>query len=63
MAVGLCNGLVEIFDVEVGVRVRTLTNHSNRVAALMFMDNLLVTGSKDKTIIVNDLRQRESRAK
>ena len=58
MAIGLSNGHIEIFDMNKCVRVRTMSKHDNRVSALAFMDNLLVSGSKDKSVLVNDIRQR-----
>ena len=59
MAVGMSNGLIQLYDLQKFVKVRTLSKHENRVSALIFMDNLLVSGSKDKSILVNDIRQRE----
>ena len=56
ISVGHSNGLIELFDIEKGQRIRKLVKHENRVSALMFMDNLLVSGSKDKSILVHDLR-------
>jgi hypothetical protein len=48
-----------MYDLEKCALVRSLTKHENRVAALMFLDGLLVSGSKDKSIMVNDLRQKD----
>ena len=59
MAIGLSNGTIELFDIEKSAKVRILSKHSDRVSALTFMDNLLVSGSKDKSIVVNDIRQRD----
>ena len=56
MCIGHSNGAIEIFDIEKGQRVRKLLKHENRVSALMFIDNLLISGSKDKSILVHDLR-------
>ncbi len=53
---GLSNGIIEIYDLEKNCMVRTLRNHTNRVSSLAFMDNLLVSGSKDRSILVHDLR-------
>jgi WD40 repeat protein len=41
------------------MRVRKLSKNEQRVTALMFLDGLLVSGSKDKSILVHDLRQRD----
>jgi cell division cycle 20-like protein 1 (cofactor of APC complex) len=56
MAVGLSNGMIEIYDLEKNNLVRTLNNHTDRVSAFTFVDGLLVSGSKDKSILVHDLR-------
>jgi WD40 repeat protein len=56
MSVGLSNGMIEIYDLEKNNLVRTLNNHSDRVSAFTFVDGLLVSGSKDKSILVHDLR-------
>jgi cell division cycle 20-like protein 1 (cofactor of APC complex) len=56
LAVGLSNGVIEIYDIDKNCLVRTLRNHTNRVSSFTFMDNLLVSGSKDRSILVHDLR-------
>jgi WD40 repeat protein len=56
LAVGLSSGVIEIFDVERNCSVRAFKTHSNRVSAFTFVDNMLVSGSKDKSILVHDLR-------
>lgn len=41
--------------------IREIFEHQKRVSALEFSENnILFTGSKDKSILVNDLRIRES---
>jgi len=45
-----------MYDIERCTLVRTLNKHQNRVSAFTFVDGLLVSGSKDKTILVHDLR-------
>jgi WD40 repeat protein len=59
MGVGLSTGAVEIYDVEKACLARTLHKHQLRVSALTFVDGLLVSGSKDRTVVIHDLRQRE----
>lgn len=56
LSVGLSNGMVEIYDLEKSSLVRNVKNHSLRVSSLAFSQNLLITGSKDKSINLNDLR-------
>lgn len=56
LAVGLSNGVIEIFDLQKGSSVRAFKSHDNRVSAFTFVDDALVSGSKDKSILVHDLR-------
>lgn len=56
LAVGLSSGVIEIFDVGKNCSIRAFKTHSNRVSAFTFVDNMLVSGSKDKSILVHDLR-------
>lgn len=56
MAVGLSNGVIEIYDLEKLNLVRTFKTHENRVSAFTFVDDMLVSGSKDKSILVHDLK-------
>ncbi len=56
LAVGLSSGVIDIFDIERNCSVRAFKMHSNRVSSFTFVDNLLVSGSKDKSILVHDLR-------
>ena len=59
MSIGHSNGTIEIFDIDKAQRIRKMIKHENRVSALMFIDNLLVSGSKDKSILVHDLRLKD----
>ena len=58
IAVGYNNGDVCIYDPETKEAIRRLSGHQDRVAALSFIGDQLVTGSKDNSILVHDLRER-----
>ena len=56
---GTKNGQVQVWDVEAGKQIRTLIGHSDRVSSLAwsnFSPSLLASGSKDRSILVRDLR-------
>ncbi|VTZ67444.1 cell division cycle protein 20 homolog, putative [Plasmodium chabaudi chabaudi] len=60
LAVGLSNGVVEIWDIEKGSKIRKYKNHKLRVGSLCWYYNILTTGSRDNTIINCDIRTKDS---
>jgi cell division cycle 20-like protein 1, cofactor of APC complex len=48
-------GKLELIDVESKARL-SIRSHKDRCCALDFYDNLLATGSRDKGILINDIR-------
>ncbi|SSD60024.1 related to APC/C activator protein CDH1 [Saccharomycodes ludwigii] len=56
LAVGLSNGLVEIYDVVKRRCIRTLSGHVDRVSCLTWNNHILTTGSKDANIFHRDVR-------
>ena len=58
LAVGCNRGEVQLWDVEYGREVRGLGGHDNRVGALAWSSTQLSTGSRDKTILLRDVRAR-----
>lgn len=56
LSVGLSNGMVEIYDLEKSSLLRSVKNHHLRVSSLAFSQNIMISGSKDKSINLNDLR-------
>ena len=56
LAIGTKPGTLEIWDVGTGRRVRTMTGHRKRVACMSWFDNVLSSGSRDKTIGHRDVR-------
>lgn len=64
LAVGIRNGNVQIWDLETRVKVRELNAHMQRVSVIDWapIDQILTTASRDKSILIHDLRNPDSRA-
>lgn len=60
LCVGNRYGEIAIWDVNQGKEVRTLTGHSNRVGACSWNGSLIATGSRDRSILVRDVRAHEN---
>lgn len=60
IAVGTNLGKVQIWDVHRGERVRDMGHHSSRVGTMAWSSTLLATGSRDRSIFLQDLRVRSS---
>lgn len=60
LAIGMDNGIVEIWDTEVSKLIRKLSGHTQRVSSLSWNRNLLSSGSLDSTIINHDIRVRDN---
>ncbi|SBT32853.1 cell division cycle protein 20 homolog, putative (CDC20) [Plasmodium ovale wallikeri] len=60
LAVGLSNGVVEIWDIEKGIKIRKYKNHKLRVGTLCWYYGTLTSGSRDTTIINCDIRSKEN---
>jgi cell division cycle 20-like protein 1 (cofactor of APC complex) len=56
LAVGTNSGLVQIWDANNCKLIRTMKGHTGRVGALAWSQNVLSSGSKDKSILSRDLR-------
>lgn len=56
LAIGTRSGLIQIWDVNRGRRVRCMTGHTKRVGALSWNDHILTSGSRDRSIIHRDVR-------
>jgi len=50
---------VQVWDVNKCKLLRVLKGHSGRVGALAWSTNVLSSGSKDKTILQRDLREKD----
>lgn len=56
LAIGSMSGAVTIHDVTTMKEVVRLEDHIERVGALSFNENLLLTGSRDNCVFLYDLR-------
>jgi len=56
IAVGTYKGDVQIWDTQASKIVNTLTGHSARVGALAWNHDLLCSGSRDRNVLIRDIR-------
>ncbi|GAA5988052.1 hypothetical protein JCM10908_002044 [Rhodotorula pacifica] len=56
VAVGTKNGMVQIWDAQVGRCIRKMSGHTARVGALAWNDHVLTSGSHDRLIYHRDVR-------
>lgn len=56
LGVGTNQGDVHIWDINKVKQVRTLQGHSSRVGSLAWSETCLVSGSRDKSILLRDVR-------
>ena len=56
LAIGLNNGMTELWDIERFAKIRNLNGHESRVSALSWNNYILSTGSKDTFIYNHDVR-------
>ncbi|KAG1711405.1 hypothetical protein DVH05_008658 [Phytophthora capsici] len=59
LSVGTNSGEVQIWDVSAGKKIRTMTGHLARVGTLGWSGQSLASGSRDRTILMRDLRTQE----
>ncbi|KAE8876116.1 Protein FIZZY-RELATED 2 [Phytophthora fragariae] len=59
LSVGTNSGEVQIWDVSASKKIRTMTGHLARVGTLGWNGQSLASGSRDRTILVRDLRTQE----
>ncbi|EXC17793.1 Protein FIZZY-RELATED 2 [Morus notabilis] len=59
LAVGTSNGKVQIWDASRCKKVRTMEGHRLRVGALAWSSSLLSSGSRDKSILLRDIRAQD----
>lgn len=58
LAVGCSKGEVQLWDVNEMKQMRRLCGHETRVGAMAWNSTVLATGSRDKTILLRDVRAR-----
>jgi len=56
VAVGCESGVVQVWDVTANKQINTLTGHTNRVGALAWNGDILMSGSRDRSILQRDIR-------
>lgn len=56
LAVGSMSGAVQIFDINLMQEVFKVEDHIERVGALSLYENMLLTGSRDNSIFLYDIR-------
>ena len=59
LAVGLSNGITELWDIEKNTKLRNLDGHTSRISGLDWSNYLLTTGGKDSLILNHDVRIKE----
>jgi cell division cycle 20-like protein 1 (cofactor of APC complex) len=59
LAIGTNSGVVQVWDVNKCELIRTMKGHEGRVGAVACSSNTISSGSKDKTILHRDLRQKD----
>ena len=60
LAIGLNNGIIELWDIEKKIKIRNLNGHKDRVGTLTWNNFNLFSGSKDTNIINHDIRIRNN---
>ena len=60
LSIGSLEGTIQLWDVESRKLTREFSGHSARVGAIAMTDNLLASGSRDKRILLHDLRMKYS---
>jgi cell division cycle 20-like protein 1 (cofactor of APC complex) len=58
LAVGCSKGEVQLWDIVEMKQLRTLSGHETRVGAVAWNSTVLATGSRDKTVLLRDVRAR-----
>lgn len=59
ISIGTQKGNVEIWDVNKCKQIRNFEGHQHRVGAIAWSNGSLATGSRDKSILLRDLRSKE----
>lgn len=59
LSVGTDRGEVQVWDAEKCRKIRTMTGHKQRVGCMSWNHNVLATGSRDRQILLRDVRAPE----
>lgn len=57
VAVGCESGVVQVWDVTTNKQINTLSGHLQRVGSLAWNGDILISGSRDKSILQRDIRR------
>jgi cell division cycle 20-like protein 1 (cofactor of APC complex) len=60
IGIGTNDGFCQIWDVVKCKMIRNYAGHTNRVGSLAWSTNLLASGSRDKSILLRDIRTKDS---
>lgn len=60
LCIGNKVGEIQIWDVQQSKMVRSISGHSNRVGAVAWNGSLIASGSRDRSILIRDVRSQES---
>ena len=60
LSIGYLSGTIKLLDIAKGREIQQINCHKQRVAAVDWNQNFLASGSKDKSILVNDIRIKET---
>ena len=60
IAVGNTMGEIDIFDTQKKKIVRTFEGHLSRVGSLAWNDNIIASGSRDRAILLSDIRAKRT---
>jgi len=53
-------GEIDIFDTQKKGIVRTFEGHLSRVGSLAWNDNIVASGSRDRSILLSDIRAKQN---
>lgn len=59
IAMGTNTGSTEVWDTEKGVKIYQVRGHEERVSSLAWRGNQMATGSRDRTILMRDVRENQ----
>lgn len=59
LSIGTNSGLVQVWDVNKCKMIRVLKGHEGRVGTIAWSSSVLSSGSKDKSILQRDLREKD----
>ena len=58
LAIGTQAGMLQLWDAKRGKQIRLIKGHEGRIGSIAWTSQILSTGSRDKTIVHRDIRQK-----